>query len=123
MRWTSLGVVFVDSNLRIRRFTDQAGKIANLVESDINRPVSDIANQLKYTDLTSTVSRVISLNKSEELDIEYDDCKGRLHLGIYPYTVESEFCQGAVITMLDLALLETFNVTTEIEAPTLESID
>ncbi|MEM7256469.1 MAG: chemotaxis protein CheB [Pseudomonadota bacterium] len=111
MRCTDLGVVFIDSELRIRKFTEQAGRIADLAENDIGRPASDIGNRLNCNQLSEHIARVMSLNKSEELDIHYRECDARLHLGIYPYTVESEFCQGVVLTMLDLATLETFSVS------------
>lgn len=112
MRCSNQGVVFIDSELRIRKFTEQAGRIADLVENDIGRPATDIGVRLNCQLLSEMIARVVSLNKSEEFDIRYRNVDDRLHIGVYPYTVESEFCQGVVLTMLDLATLETFSVNT-----------
>ncbi len=110
MRCTDIGVVFIDSNLSIRRYTKQAMKLARLTPSAIGKPVSLIAQKLKFEDMETRIAHVISLGKSYECDIDYDDCPGRLHIGIYPYTIDSNFAQGTIVTMLDLSNLKSFSV-------------
>ena len=110
MRCTDIGVVFIDSNLSIRRYTEQAMKLARLTPSAIGNPVSLISQKLKFEEMETRIAHVISLGKSYECDIDYDDCPGRLHIGIYPYTIDSSFAQGAILTMLDLSNLKSFSV-------------
>jgi two-component system CheB/CheR fusion protein len=43
--------IFLDSDLRIQRFTAHAPKIINLIHSDVGRPITDIATTLEYEDL------------------------------------------------------------------------
>lgn len=45
---TEIATIFVDNDLNIRRFTDEATKLINLIESDVGRPLSDIVFRLKY---------------------------------------------------------------------------
>ena len=110
MRCTDIGVVFIDSNLSIRRYTEQAMKLARLTPSAIGNPVSLISQKLQFEEMETRIAHVISLGKSYECDIDYDDCPGRLHIGIYPYTIDSSFAQGAILTMLDLSNLKSFSV-------------
>ena len=110
MRCTDIGIVFIDSNLSIRRFTEQATKLTNLTPSAIGNSISLISQKLNFPEMEQRVSHVISLGKSYECDIDYDNCPGRLHIGIYPYTIDSNFAQGAIITMLDLSNLQSFSV-------------
>ena len=117
MQHTDLGVIFVDTNLCIRRHTEQAAKISQLTSKDIDRPVDVISKAINYPNLQEDVSHVVSLGKPIVNDITYLNCPGRLHVGIYPYKVDSDFTQGAIITMLDLLDISSFTVTTPLIEP------
>ena len=123
MRCTDMGVVFIDSNLLIRRYTEQAMKLARLTPAAIGSPVSLMAQKLNFPEMESQISHVISLGKSFECDVDYEDCPGRLHIGIYPYTIDSDFAQGAILTMLDLSNLKSFSVDALRSAEELLSVD
>jgi len=45
---TKLGVIFLDSDLHIRRFTEVATQTVNLLPSDIGRPFEDLTHSLDY---------------------------------------------------------------------------
>jgi two-component system CheB/CheR fusion protein len=49
---TQIPTIFLDNNLRIKRFTPPATKIASLIQSDIGRPITDIVSNLEYKYLT-----------------------------------------------------------------------
>ena len=57
---TNLGVIFLDSELCIRRFTDVATQTVNLLPSDIGRPFVDLAHNLQYRELMSDMRRVLA---------------------------------------------------------------
>ena len=107
---TDLGVIFLDSELCVRRYTDRATKLLRLLPSDVGKHISSVATSLDYPDLDSVIVKVISLGESHERDIAFEGTPDRLHVGIYPYRVESELSQGVIISMLDLAELNTFAV-------------
>jgi two-component system CheB/CheR fusion protein len=48
---TDIGIIFLDSNLCIKRFTSEATKIFNLIPSDLGRPMHDIRSNLQYEDI------------------------------------------------------------------------
>jgi len=123
MRCTDMGVVFIDSNLSIRRYTEQAMKLARLTPAAIGSPVSLISQKLNFPEMETKISHVISLGKSFECDVDYEDCPGRLHIGIYPYTIDSDFAQGAILTMLDLSNLKSFSVDALSSAEELLTVD
>ncbi len=108
LRSTNLGVVFIDSQLNIRRLTDHALKILGVDNDDIKVPLEVISNRLGFAKLNEIVSRVITLGDTFETDLDYQNCPSRLHVGIYPYRVDSDLAQGVIITLLDLAEIKTF---------------
>ncbi len=110
MQCTEIGVVYVSPEMTIRRLTDQAANIAGLLPSDIGSHISVLATRLQHAKLEDQLSHVMSLGKNIECDIEFKNVADRLHIGIYPYKVDSELAQGAIITLLDLADLKTFSV-------------
>jgi two-component system CheB/CheR fusion protein len=48
---TDIATLFLDKELNIRRFTNQAVKIFKLIKSDIGRPFTDLVSDLIYPDL------------------------------------------------------------------------
>jgi two-component system CheB/CheR fusion protein len=48
MASTAIGTIFVDRELRIKRYTPSAQAIFNLIPSDINRPLAHITHTLEY---------------------------------------------------------------------------
>ena len=45
---TQIPTIYLDNNLLIKRFTPYATKIANLIQSDVGRPITDIVSNLQY---------------------------------------------------------------------------
>ncbi len=93
---TNLGVIFLDSDLCIRRFTEVATQTVNLLPSDIGRPFVDLANKLEYTELTNDMRRVLSIGKSITREITRVDADP-LNVGIHPYRASSGLAQGVLI--------------------------
>src|SRR5215831_1520232 len=48
---TEIGTLFLDSRLRIKRFTDRMTDLFRITLSDEGRPITDFAHQLEYNDL------------------------------------------------------------------------
>lgn len=46
LRSTEIGMVFLDTELRVRRFTEPATRIVNLIPSDVGRPVTDLGTNI-----------------------------------------------------------------------------
>eukprot|EP01030_Chromulinospumella_sphaerica_P004249 gene4249-4160_t len=48
---TDIATLFLDNDLNVRRYTEQAEAIFHFREGDVGRPLSDLANTLDYPDL------------------------------------------------------------------------
>src|SRR5262249_42694353 len=51
MAATDFGTLFLDSSLRIKRFTERATKLFSITPADEGRPITDFAHQLEYDGL------------------------------------------------------------------------
>ncbi len=95
-----VAVVFLDNNLKIKRFTEQVSRIANLLPTDVGRPVQDITMNLKYDELVKDVKDVLDKLNTRERDIQAKD--GRwLHVKILPYRTVENVIDGAVLTFIE----------------------
>ena len=52
MAATDFGTLFLDSSLRIKRFTERVTELFSITPADEGRPITDFAHQLDYDDLT-----------------------------------------------------------------------
>ena len=68
---TDIGTLFVDHQLHIQRFTPAATQIISLIQTDIGRPVSDIASRLKgYDRLAEDVRAVLDTLIPREAEVQ-----------------------------------------------------
>ena len=64
LRSTDIGVVFLDCELKIRKFTPAATVAINLVEADINRPIEHITHNLDCQNLIQLLKDAIAKQSS-----------------------------------------------------------
>jgi two-component system CheB/CheR fusion protein len=92
--------VFVDMNLNIKRFTQQATGLINLIPADIGRPLAHIASKIKYPYFIHDVENVI--RTLEPRDVPVESTEGRwFQMRIIPYRTLENVMDGAAITFLD----------------------
>ena len=98
---TDIATIFLDSGLRIRRFTAPATQIYKLIQSDLRRPLSDIVNDLDYPDLETDALEVIrSLVFSER---QVPTRNGRWYnVRIMPYRTIENVIDGVVVTFINI---------------------
>lgn len=98
---TDIGMVFLDSDMRIRRFTPKISDFINLIDSDIGRPINHLATKLKYDGLVSDSKEVLNKLQSREIEIQTDN--GNWYLTrIIPYRTLENYIDGVVITFIDI---------------------
>ncbi len=61
-RSTDIGQVFVDSNLRIRKFNQAAIKMINLIPSDIGRPINHISTNIQQDSMIDDIHMVTAVS-------------------------------------------------------------
>lgn len=98
---TDIATIFLDSGLRIRRFTAPATQIYKLIQSDLRRPLSDIVHELEYPDLEADALEVIrSLVFSER---QVPTRNGRWYnVRIMPYRTIENVIDGVVVTFINI---------------------
>lgn len=100
----STGTVFVDGNLNLTRFSPDAVPIFKLRDSDIGRPLDDLAHTLMYPELVGDLTRTLRDGVKTEKDIR--DNRGRyFFVRMHPYSVPSSAAKGAVVSFLDVSAL------------------
>jgi two-component system CheB/CheR fusion protein len=99
---TGIGMLFVDHLLHIQRFTPATTEIINLIQTDVGRPVSDLASNLAgYDRLGQDVGAVLDSLIPREAEVQTLD--GRWYLmRILPYRTVENVIEGAVLTFVDI---------------------
>ncbi len=101
---TDIATIFLDSNMRVRRFTPATSELIRLIPSDIGRPLSDIAS--KFTDELVIEGAKTVLDKLTPLEDEVSDDEGKAYIRrILPYRTHDNYIDGVVITFTDITEL------------------
>ncbi len=99
---TDIATLFLDKELNIRRFTNQATKIFKLIKSDIGRPFTDQVSNLIYPDLANDALEVLRTLIFIEKQIPAKD--GRwFNIRIMPYRTFDDRIDGLVITFINIS--------------------
>jgi two-component system CheB/CheR fusion protein len=103
---TDIATLFLDNGLKVRRFTPQATKIIKLIAADEGRPITDLATELQYPELTKDAGQVLQTLTSMEKPISARD--GRwFTVRIMPYRTLDDRIDGVVITFADITAAKT----------------
>jgi chemotaxis methyl-accepting protein methylase len=98
---TDIITVFLDDELRVRRFTAGADQLFRLIPSDLGRPLSDIASDLRYPDMTKAALETRRTLVFSEEQIATAD--GRwFKVRIMPYRTTEDEIDGVVMTFSDI---------------------
>jgi chemotaxis methyl-accepting protein methylase/signal transduction histidine kinase/chemotaxis response regulator CheB len=102
LRSTDIGVVFLDSLLKIRKFTPAATVAINLVEADIGRPLKHITHNLNCNDLLAKLQQVIDTQRPLEQEVKISKNEFSLLMRVNPYLQEDGRLDGVVLTFVDI---------------------
>ena len=98
---TDIGTLFLDNNLRIKRFTPATGAFFKIINSDVGRPITDIAHNLAYDGFIEDIKQV--LDKLGRIDKECRPGKaGRILCGFFRYRTVENAVDGVVVTFIDI---------------------
>lgn len=102
LRSTDIGVVFLDRDLRIRKFTPAATVAINFVEADIGRPLEHITHNLDCLSLLDLLRQVIDGKQSIEQEVRITKTGFHLLMRVNPYLQEDGRLDGVVLTFVDI---------------------
>jgi two-component system CheB/CheR fusion protein len=101
---TEVGTIFLDGQLRIRRFTPQVAATFDLVPHDVGRPIEAFAHKMEHPELVEDLRRVVATGQPVERDLV--DVHGRsFFLRIFPYRAKGGVA-GVVLTLIDVSGLK-----------------
>jgi two-component system CheB/CheR fusion protein len=98
---TDIATLFLDKELNIRQYTNQATKIFKLIKGDVGRPFTDQASHLIYPELAADALEVLRTLIFVEKQIPTKD--GRWFLArIMPYRTFDDRIDGLVLTFINI---------------------
>ena len=93
--------IFVDTHMNITRFTVEAKKIANLIASDIGRPLGDIATKITYENMLDDARHVLKDRRNLEKEVQTKDGTWYL-MRMSPYRTVDNVVDGVAVTFLNI---------------------
>ena len=114
---SEIATLFLDKELKISQFTNHSTKIFKLIQSDIGRHYTDLANNLIYPEMLNDAKEVLKTLVFVEKTIS--STEGLYYtIRIMPYRTIDDKIEGLVITFIDItvskniehALLETQSI-------------
>jgi two-component system, chemotaxis family, CheB/CheR fusion protein len=99
---TDIGTLFLDSRLRIKRFTDRVTELFSITQTDEGRPITDFAHQLEYNDLIKDTRSVLAdlAPIRREVRSRYGHW---FEMRLRPYRTVDDRIDGVVITFIDIS--------------------
>jgi two-component system CheB/CheR fusion protein len=99
---TEIATLFLDDQLKVRRFTTQTVKLFKLIPGDAGRPITDLVSELDYPELVTDAREVLNSLIVREHQASTHD--GRwFSVRIMPYRTQDNRIDGVVITFVDIS--------------------
>ncbi len=100
---TQIATVFLDRYLIVRSFTPAIAPLYNLIPSDVGRPLTDIAGQLRYDQLREDTAHVLHTLAPFERQVTTLDRANHYILRILPYRGSDSTVSGTLVTFVDVS--------------------
>lgn len=98
---TDVATIFLDSDLRIKRYTDRARSLVSLIPGDIDRPLGDLVSKLAYGRLVADCQEVLRSLVFKVQEVQSNDGHWYL-MRIMPYRTAENVINGVVLTFVDI---------------------
>ncbi|HEY3568090.1 MAG TPA: CheR family methyltransferase [Thermoanaerobaculia bacterium] len=102
---TRIATVFVDRELRIKKFTPAAVEVFRLIDGDLGRPIADIVPRFPGGDLVKDIREVLRTLEARERQVWSEGGAWYLQR-ILPYRTVEDVIDGVVLTYLDITRLK-----------------
>ncbi len=98
---TKIATLFLDNSSCVKRISSQMSVVSQLISSDVGRPITDIASDLFYPELTEDVKEVIHTQNTIEKDVKSNNGSW-FNARILPYRTLVDKIDGVVITFVNI---------------------
>lgn len=125
---SGIGILFLDEELCVRKYSQPAARILKLIEQDYGRPFSAISGQL-VQDITGDIRKVV--NGGELVEREVEDQDGSIYqMRIHPHLlIDSSIdgngmrnTRGVILTLSDITGLKSLQNTLKANEKRFENI-
>ena len=101
---TDIGTIFLDRELKIRKFTPQITDNFNLLPPDVGRPIETFTNAVEYPELNGDLKRVLATGERIERELRNRHNRA-FFVRILPYRAKGAV-DGVVLTLIDVSGLK-----------------
>jgi two-component system CheB/CheR fusion protein len=98
---SQIPTLFLDNELRLKRFTAPASRIARLIPADLGRPITDLTWNIAYASLAEDVAEVLRTLVFKEAEVSAPD-GSFFTMRIHPYRTVDDIIDGVVMTFIDI---------------------
>jgi two-component system CheB/CheR fusion protein len=119
---TEIATIFLDNDLRIKRFTPAMSTIFNLIQSDIGRSISDITSNINYQNIHTDARHVLETLEKQEKEIRTESGSWYA-VRIIPYRTTENMIDGVVITFVEITENKLLNEASRLAAVVRDSND
>ena len=109
---TDIATIFLDDDLNIKRFTEQARDIIALRATDVGRPIGELTSKLNCDDLPRDCRQVLDTLVFRETEVETTD-GGWYLMRIMPYRTTEKVIDGLVLTFVNIGQLKAAEKSSE----------
>jgi two-component system CheB/CheR fusion protein len=102
---SDIPMAFLDSDLKVRRFTDAIKPIINLRGNDIGRPISDLKLNLLNVDFVHDAQEVLETLQLKEKRVQTEDERW-FQMRLMPYRTSDNKINGVTVTFMDITEIE-----------------
>ncbi|MCB0065348.1 MAG: PAS domain-containing protein [Caldilineaceae bacterium] len=99
---TPIGIIFLDADLNVRKFTPAVQQVVNLLEQDIGRPLHHLSHHLVGVDLTSEARCVLASQAKHTMDVRGEG-EYWYRLEFSPYVTHAHHTAGVIVALTDIS--------------------
>jgi two-component system, chemotaxis family, CheB/CheR fusion protein len=102
---TSIATVFLNKDLKIKRFTPPSTRFFSLIHSDLGRPIADVLRRFRDETLLDDARQVLADLTPIAAEVQADDEQWYIRR-ITPYRTQDDRIEGVVVTFSDVTELK-----------------
>ena len=103
---TRIATIFLNLDLQLKKFTPAVTDLFSFIDTDIGRPITDMAIALEGTDLPADIQQVLRSLIPIEREVKVTGSDERYTMRVMPYRTVENVIDGAVITFVNVTRLQ-----------------
>jgi two-component system CheB/CheR fusion protein len=103
MHSSDIGTIFLNRELKVKRFTQRVQQLFNIIETDIGRPFDHITHKFEYPSLLADAAQVLETLRPIERLVKVD--ASSYFARLTPYRTLDNRIEGVVLSFVDITEL------------------